>query len=225
MDKISDELTSQFGATVHIETYVRVESGATYIHNNYNTVEKKHDGKTSHIEVVVKEEAPADDDVSSAPAQGIAQGTSAQGPAQSAATTQGIAQGTSAQAPAQSAATTQPPSAQAPSAQTPSTSGGKTSQGHRRKRELCFRDYVIDKEKADSMMALFHRMLDGRYGVAVTRFLQVAAHIGVINGVPPFSVVTREFGDIGARNGFYRALRTHFTQEEQELAETIMHNA
>lgn len=181
MDKISDELTSQFGATVHIETYVRVESGATYIHNNYNTVEKKHDGKTSHIEVVVKEEAPADDDDSSAPAQGIAQA--------------------------------------------PATTGGKTSQGHRRKRELCFRDYVIDKEKADSMMALFHRMLDGRYGVAVTRFLQVAAHIGVINGVPPFSVVTREFGDIGARNGFYRALRTHFTQEEQELAETIMHNA
>lgn len=201
MDKISDELTSQFGATVHIETYVRVESGATYIHNNYNTVEKKHDGKTSHIEVVVKEEAPADDDDSSAPAQGIAQGTSAQGIA---------AQG---------------PSAQGPSAQAPSTTGGKTSQSHRRKRELCFRDYVIDKEKADSMMALFHRMLDGRYGVAVTRFLQVAAHIGVINGVPPFSVVTREFGDIGARNGFYRALRTHFTQEEQELAETIMHNA
>lgn len=70
---------------------------------------------------------------------------------------------------------------------------------------------------AQEVMDLLHRVLEGRSGVEVPRILKVAQEMGLLLKVPSYEVVQKEFGSIGARNGFYRGVRTHLTDEETKL--------
>ena len=76
--------------------------------------------------------------------------------------------------------------------------------------------YVASGHDVGEVMSLLHRAMEGRSGVEVPRILRVAQEMGLLLRVPSYEVVRSEFGEIGARNGFYRGSRACLTDDETE---------
>ena len=75
-------------------------------------------------------------------------------------------------------------------------------------------DLVPPGHDRQEVLALLHRVIDGRTGVEVPRILIVAHQMGLITKVPSYEMARREFGDIGAQSGYYRGKNSMLTEEE-----------
>ena len=84
------------------------------------------------------------------------------------------------------------------------------------------RRYVVSQERADDALHRLREVLVGRNGVVVPRMLRVAVEIGMLHKVPSYEVAHREFGDIGAKAGYYRALNGHLTDREADTYRRLL---
>lgn len=76
-------------------------------------------------------------------------------------------------------------------------------------------DCVARGHDTAGVLAQLHRAIDGRSGVEVPRILRVAQLLGLLRKVPSWEVAQREFGDIGARSGYYKAKNEPLTEGER----------
>lgn len=60
-----------------------------------------------------------------------------------------------------------------------------------------------------------HRMIDGRRGKHVAQVIQYAFELGWFDSAPTYQAMAKEFGNIGARSGFYDYMDLRMTDAER----------
>lgn len=76
-------------------------------------------------------------------------------------------------------------------------------------------DLVAPGYDKQNVLIRLHRAIEGRSGVEVPRILMVARDMGLLTKVPSWDVAREEFGQIGAKSGYYRGMNTILTNEEK----------
>jgi hypothetical protein len=77
-------------------------------------------------------------------------------------------------------------------------------------------NYFAEQKNAKPLLALLHELIDGRKGKEVALVVQCAQKALLLNGQPTYSLMVKEFGDIGTRSGYYRYLAYQFFDSEME---------
>lgn len=87
------------------------------------------------------------------------------------------------------------------------------------KPQLTLRDLVKDKAKADALISSMHTLMHGQKGKMAAMLVCCAMEKQLLSSRPTFEQMTAEFGDIGARNGYYSYLKVKFSPEEKKPIE------
>ena len=77
----------------------------------------------------------------------------------------------------------------------------------------------LDKQ---NVLVRLHRAIEGHNGVEVPRILTVAQKKGLIVKVPSWKIATAEFGNIGAKSGYFRGKSTRLSDEEIERFSSLL---
>lgn len=75
-------------------------------------------------------------------------------------------------------------------------------------------DYVRIPARQEEILSALHANIDGKKGRAVALVITCAIEEGLLNR-PPFPVLEKEFGDIGSRQNYSKAINQGFTEVEK----------
>lgn len=75
-------------------------------------------------------------------------------------------------------------------------------------------DYVRIPARLEEILTALHTFIDGKKGRAVAVVVNCAMEEGLINR-PTFPVLQKEFGDIGSRQNYSKAINQGFTEVEK----------
>lgn len=83
-------------------------------------------------------------------------------------------------------------------------------------------DLVAPGYDKQNVLIRLHRAIEGRSGVEVPRILMVARDMGLLTKVPSWKIATAEFGNIGAKSGYFRGKSTRLSDEEIERFSSLL---
>lgn len=75
-------------------------------------------------------------------------------------------------------------------------------------------DYVRIPARQEEILSALHANIDGKKGRAVALVITCAIEEGLLNR-PPFPVLEKEFGDIGSRQNYSKAINQGFSEVEK----------
>ena len=76
-------------------------------------------------------------------------------------------------------------------------------------------------ENTDGYLRVLHQLTDGLRGVKFFRVIKAAFLEGWFDEKPSYGALKKEFGDIGASNGYYRYMREYNETELEQLREKL----